>query len=39
MEISLYSLYWVIQGKGQSFFIFVYVFFKKSKFCDICFCD
>ena len=25
--------------KGKVFFIFFYVFFKKSKFCDICFCD
>ena len=29
MEISLYRLYWVIQGKGQSF-LFLFMYFLRN---------
>ena len=29
MEISLYRLYWVIQGKGQSF-LFLFIYFLRN---------
>ena len=30
MEIRLYRLYWVIQGKGQSFFLFLFMYFLRN---------
>ena len=30
MEINLYRLYWVIQGKGQSFFYFCLCIFLRN---------